>query len=539
MNPMTHRGLLVGLALLLLPAAPVPLSAASAEAAVEAGAFQQRTTRRRQATTRRRSTQRRPSSRRRSAARARPAAARTPPPPRWTSVRGTAPLASVLGAALGVTRSGQWGVMVASLTRGDTLFAHNAGGMLKPASTMKMYTAAVALDRFGPDHAFKTAVLRDGELRDGTLQGTLYLRGDGDPALGSPRFWQGQNPLDLLAQRVAAAGIRRVTGGVVADAGAFADKPIPDGWKTTYLGAAYAARVSGLSLAENLVWVAVRPEGGRAVVELEPATTTLPVRSSVALTGGSGGRISAARGSDGVIHVRGAIGRNSPPRKWSLVVEDPAIYAGGALEAALRKAGVVVEGGTRLGTTPDGAQHVAAVASPPLSRLVTEMNRESINVFAELLYRNAARSDSAPRGANAQTALQHLRAFYRDKIKGDPNGVNVMDGSGLSELDFVTARSMVQLLDHAHDAPWGPTFHASLPASGESGTLARRNRGTPAAGNLHAKTGTTNSVVSLGGYVTARNGEVIAFAFMYNGNDRSNARAAMDRMGATLAEWVR
>jgi D-alanyl-D-alanine carboxypeptidase/D-alanyl-D-alanine-endopeptidase (penicillin-binding protein 4) len=430
--------------------------------------------------------------------------------------------------------------MVVSLTHGDTLFARNAGAMLKPASTMKMYSAAVALDQFGPDHTFKTVVSRDGDIADdGTLEGNLYLRGDGDPTLGSSRFWRDQNPLDLLAQRIAAAGVKRVRGAVIADATAFDDKPVPDGWKTSYLGAAYAARVSALTLAENLVWVAVRAEGGRAIVTLEPATTTLPVRSGVAVVNGSGGRISAARGTDGVIHVRGVIGRNSPPRKWSLVVEDPATYAGGALHASLQKAGITVDGGTRVGATPQDAQSMAAVASPPLSRIVTEMNRESINVYAELLYRNAARADTPGSGANAQTALQHLRAFFRDEVKGDPSGVNVMDGSGLSELDFVTARSMVQLLEHAHDAPWGATFHASLPASGESGTLARRNRGTPAAGNLHAKTGTTNTVASLGGYVTAKNGEVIAFAFIFNGGDRGNARAAMDRMGATLAEWTR
>ena len=503
------------------PAAPSP------EPSVEP---QQRSTRRpARRTTRRRTT------------RARPVAARVPPLPRWNSVRGTAALSAALAASVdGRTRGGQWGVMVVSLSRGDTLFARNSDALLKPASAMKMYSAAVALERFGADHTFKTTVFRDGELReDGTLEGNLYLRGDGDPTLGSARFWQDQNPIDLLAQRVAAAGIKRVRGAVIADGTAYDDKPIPEGWKTTYLGAAYAARVAALSLAENLVWVVVRPEGGTAVVTLDPATTALPLRSSVRVVGGSGGRITAARGSDGVITVRGSIGRNSAPRRWSLVVEDPTTYAGGALHASLQKVGITVDGGLRLGPTPQKTASIASVASPPLSRIVTEMNRESINVYAELLYRNAARADTPERGASAETALQHLRAFFRDKIKGDPNGVNVKDGSGLSELDFVTARSMVQLLDYAHKAPWGPTFHASLPASGESGTLARRNRGTPAHGNLHAKTGTTNTVVSLGGYVTARNGEVIAFAFMFNGGDRGNARAAMDQMGATLAEWVR
>jgi len=517
---------------------------ASPSSGAEAPAIQQRRqTKKSTSRTQRRATTPRRSTRRSTArrARTRPAAARTPPAPRWNSVHGTAPLAAALADAVdGTTRGGQWGVMVVSLTRGDTLFARNPDVMLKPASTLKMYSAAVALERFGPDHTFRTTVFRDGDLKpDGTLEGNLYLKGDGDPALGSPRFWQGQNPLDLLAEKVAAAGIKRVSGAVIADGSAFDDKPIPDGWKTSYLGAAYAARVSALSLAENLTWVVVKPQGRTASVTLEPATTAVPVVGNVAVVGGSGGRISAARGSDGVIRVRGVIGRNSPPRKWSLVVDDPTTYAGGALAASLQKAGVQVAGGARLGPTPKSATSVAAVASPPLSRIATEMNRESINLYAELLFRDAARADTPDRGANATSALQHLRGFFREKVKGSPEAINVMDGSGLSELDFVTPRSMVQLLGYAHQAPWSATFHASLPASGESGTLARRQRGTPAAGNLHAKTGTTNTVVALGGYVTARNGEVMAFSFIFNGGDRGNARAAMDRMGATLAEWVR
>src|SRR6185436_12209054 len=202
--------------------------------------------------------------------------------PDWTSPTGASALAQAVSASLAShTRSGEWGAMIVSLTRGDTLYGQNADGMMQPASTMKMYTSAVALDRFGPDFTFRTPVLRDGVLGpDGVLPGNLYLRGVGDPSL-SARFWHDEEPMDVLAKQVVAAGIKRVRGDVIGDASAFDDKLIPDGWKTSYLGAAYAARVSALSLAENLVWVAVRPEGSRAVVTLEPATTTIPVESSV------------------------------------------------------------------------------------------------------------------------------------------------------------------------------------------------------------------------------------------------------------------
>ena len=103
----------------------------------------------------------------------------------------------------------------------------------------------------------------------------------------------------------------------------------------------------------------------------------------------------------------------------------------------------------------------------------------------------------------------------------------------------MTARAMVHLLAYAHRAPWGSVFHASMPVAGESELMRRRMRSTPAHGNLHAKTGTTNSVAALAGYVTALNGEVLAFTFIYNGNDRANARHTMDRMGPTLANFYR
>lgn len=464
--------------------------------------------------------------------------ARKPAGPTWSAPRGAEALAQAVGSALAShTRRGEWGAIIVSLTRGDTLFAQNADAMMQPASTMKMYTSAVALDRFGPDYTFRTPALRDGQLGgDGTLNGNLYLRGVGDPSLSS-RFWHDENPMDVLAKQVADAGVKRVHGDIVGDATAFDDKLVPDGWKTSYLGAAYAARVSALSLNENVVWVVVQPSGKKAVVSLDPASTAIDIESSVRLTGGSGGSISASRRPDGTITVRGSIGANSAPRKYSLVVDNPPLFAAGALRASLQKLGISVDGPTRLAAVPSTATEIAAVASPPLAQIIGEMDRESINVVAELLFRAAARSPNQI--GSAETGLANLRAFLTKKVGAPANVVDVADGSGLSQLDRVTPRSMVELLGFAHQADWGPVFHAALPVDGESGTLKRRAKGTPARGNLHAKTGTTNTVAALGGYVTAKDGEVLAFSLVYNGTDRGNAKAAMDQIGATMAEFVR
>ena len=454
-------------------------------------------------------------------------------------VRGTAALASEISNALAShTRAGQWGAIVVSLTHGDTLFAQNADAMLQPASTMKIYTAAAALEHFGADYSFKTAALTDGSVgADGTLLGNLYLRGVGDPSMG-PRFWKDESPMDALAKQVVAAGVKHVRGDIVGDGTAFDDRLVPEGWKTSYLGAAYAARVSALSLNENLLWIVVTPGPTGAGVTLDPPSTTIPIESVVRVVGGTGGRISATRRLDGGLSVKGTIGARSGPLRYSIVAENPSLYTAGAFRAALEKTGITVDGTTRLGATPEPAQSVAAIASPPLSQIVGEMDRESINMFAELLFRATAH-DALHQPGSAETGLANLRQFLSQKVGAAPTAVDVADGSGLSVLDRVTPRSMVQLLGYVHRADWGPAFHASLPVDGESGTLKRRAKGSPARGNLHAKTGTTNTVASLGGYVTARNGEVFAFSLIYNGSDRWNAKAAMDQIAVAMADFIR
>src|SRR5258706_2198697 len=196
---------------------------------------------------------------------------------RYSTLSNSADLATTLSGLTGRTRGGMWGVMVVSLTRGDTLYALNAGEQMLPASTMKLLTSAIALDRFGPDYQSSTDALRDPAVGpDGTLTGNLYLRGDGDPAL-SGKFLPGgpSAPMNRLADLVASKGIRRLTGSVIADAPRVDDQKVPEGWLTRYLQASYAARVSALSLNENVVVVAVTPTsaGKPAMVVLEPSTS--------------------------------------------------------------------------------------------------------------------------------------------------------------------------------------------------------------------------------------------------------------------------
>lgn len=459
----------------------------------------------------------------------------------FTAPAGTTALSTDLGMMIDrAARGAKWGVLVVSLSHGDTLFGRNADEQLLPASTMKLFTSSLALERFGAQGRFETEVLRAGAIgSDGVLRGDLVLKGAGDPTLaGKSLDSAAEPPMMMLARQIAATGVRRVSGGIIADASAFEDRRIPDGWRSRYLGASYAARVSALSFNENKITVIVRPAGGRAEITFQPAVTGIPLSNEVTVTPGSGGsRIRVRQDSTGRFAVAGWIGSKAVPRDYQYVVEAPELFAGGALRAALANVGVTVDGPVRVARAPAGAPRLAVLASPRLEDIVRQMNGESNNHFAELLFRNAAHSTGVAGSAENGNVL--LRRFLYEKANVSPTSVFAADGSGLSTLDRVTPRAMVGLLGYAQKAVWGSVLEASLPIAGETETLRHRMRYTPAMGNLHAKTGTTNDVASLGGYVTAKNGEKLAFSFIYNGRDRWRAKEAMDAMGATLASFSR
>lgn len=438
-------------------------------------------------------------------------------------------------------RRGSWGMMVVSLSHGDTLFAVNADVPYVPASTQKLLTSVLALESLGPAYRYQTDVLHTGTLSDGRIDGDLILRGDGDPSL-STRF-VGRTPdvvMDSIAARVARAGVREVTGRVIGDASAFESRSIPAGWNPRILQDSYAGRVSGLSLNDNLVWLTIRPSvrGQPADVFLEPATSTIPLRSSLKTVAGSRAKLRYTR-INGVITVSGTIGVDAAPRSYVYVVEDPASFTTGAFLAALGRQGIKVAGGLAMARTPSDAQPLTMWKSAPLETLLTVMNRESVNLIAEHVYRAAARGADRRASGSALTADTALRALVQRAAGVAGGAVQSTDGSGLSQLDKVSPRALVQLLGWADRAAWSSLFHASLPLAGESGTMRRRMSGTSAQTNLHAKTGTMNDVLALAGYVTARNGELLAFALMYNGPEIYRARETTDAIGVTLANWAR
>ena len=468
-----------------------------------------------------------------------------PPPLVATTPFGDSALASDLGNLLRArVRNGTWGAIVTSVTRGDTLFRYNADMPLMPASTLKLFTTTLAFERLGTQYQFTTDILRDGAIdADGTLRGSLILHGGGDPSLQA-RFLGGdpEAPMRALAQIVANAGVKRIAGDVVGDASAFENQTIPDGWLSRYLHASYASRVSALSLNSNLLHVAINPSkaGQRAVVTLRPALTGPNIVNQVTTTGsGRGGKISVSRRTDGTIVAKGWIGGRSTVRVYTVVVDDPALFATRAFVKALENEGIRIDGQVRLAEAPEDAVRLGALSSPPVYQLATYMNGESDNHFAELLLRNASRGHNDNVTGSARLGNEQLRVLLAERAGVQPQAISISDGSGLSSLNRVTARALTQLLMYANDAPWAKEFHLSLPVAGQTETLRHRMRSTPAQGNLHAKTGTTADVVALGGYVTSRTGELLAFSFLYNGRELGGARETIDAMGATMAGFAR
>jgi D-alanyl-D-alanine carboxypeptidase/D-alanyl-D-alanine-endopeptidase (penicillin-binding protein 4) len=437
---------------------------------------------------------------------------------------------SIVGGAEG------WGAIAWSLDRDRPLFAIRANDVFVPASNNKVFSTIWALAVLGPTYRFPTDLLRTGPVVDGVLRGDVVLRGSGDPTLGYP--FVGHDPLDDLRPMAVALrrlGVREVAGSVMADATIFDSLRFGPRWPgDTGNGVSpYAPRVSGLAFHRNLVRLDLRVAAGRVVVETFPRWPELPVRVEAGV--GGGGARATRRPDDDTIRVLGGVGRRGLHR-YLVGVARPELLAVAALRQALEEAGIAVRGPLRAGPAPPGAVLVHRHWSAPLATMVPFCNRESDNFFAEHLWKATA---ARVLGQGSYTRGGVAAAIFFARSAGVPFGqLYQADGSGLSAFNHVSPYAILRALRFADRAPWGPTFHASLAVGGaREGTLRHLFRQPPARGNLHAKTGYIRGVRSLSGYVTARNGERIAFAFLYNGPATSGARAAQERLGMLLATY--
>lgn len=449
-----------------------------------------------------------------------------------------APIAAALDSIFGDTlfSRAQWGVMFRSLETGETLYRRNAEKLFVPASNQKIVTGAFALETLGPDFRYRTAVDAEGPVRDGVLAGNLVVRGSGDPTI-SARFG-GVRPLfRAWADSLRARGITRIAGAVIGNDDVFDDVPLGRGWAWDDLDASYSAEVSGLQLNEGYVTVRVGPgarPGDPAVVTLDPAMSYTPVINQ-ATTGapGSARAAEATRAPLGPgIVVTGTAPPDSTAEELEVAVRDNTLFFVHVLREALIEAGIRVDGPALDADSLQLAVEQRSPAtplfvhtSPPMPEVLAAFLKPSQNQYGEILLKTMGRRERDTGTARAGLAVEDSLAREWQLPRG---GFRPADGSGLSRYNLIAPEHLVAILERMTRSPNYNVFYAAMPVAGVDGTLRNRMKGTPLAGNVHAKTGTLSGVRSLSGYFTTAAGERMVFSILVNNHTLS--AAAADRL---------
>jgi len=443
--------------------------------------------------------------------------------------------------APGVRRAA-WGILVQSLDRGDRLFALNPGTLLVPASTVKLVSLAGAVDAVGWAFRYETTVRSTAPIGDGVLQGDLVVVGSGDPSIGG----RGGADLRDWAQAIKAHGVRRIEGQVIGDDDRV-EEPRPQlAWAWDDLGYATGALFGALNFGEGRMRIVVSPasaEGERATV-VSPYAWPRPMRilATTSTPGSMPLLWPEQRPGEPFLTIAGTIPVGAAPIQLFVSVGNPTLWFAHAIRHALMQSGIEVTGDAHdvddVALMPDrGAVVLYVHRSPTLAELAQPMLKESINLYGEAVLRlNAAKGVFPTNDA----ALEGLRTRLRGWGISD-DAWQIVDGSGLSRRNAVAPEVLVAVLQRMYDPSEQSPWMTALPVAGRDGTLETRMRGTPAEGNVRAKTGTMSNVRSLAGYVRTRDGEPLAFAVMVDGFEGPGAAAvdAIDRIAARLATFSR
>ena len=414
-----------------------------------------------------------------------------------------------------------WGIVVRDARDGRVLLSRNADKNLLPASTLKLFTTATALDALGPTFRYTTRLYHLGTVRpDGTLDGDLVIRGSGDPTFGSEGHG---DPLKAWAEALYEAGVRRVEGRLVGDDDAFEDARYGEGWDVTHIATEqYAQAAGGLVWGDNLVRIQIAgtSPGQRPRFESSPAGFATVAGDVVTRSGG--GRLDVERtlGTD-TFTLRGGVpaGYRGTLR---VPVANPTLFAVHAFAEALGEAGIDVSRAERVDVDDttrkpryDDAEPLQAYVSPMLDEIVERVNRESDNLYAEQVFRTFG-------GGQAEDAADRVEAFV-ERAGADADGLYIADGSGLSRKDMVTPDALAAVLRQMRSHPASRSFLASLPEGGGSGsTLRNRLSGVP----VRAKTGSLLAVRALAGYVDGPGGTPYVFVLMANNYTTRGGRIA-------------
>lgn len=456
-------------------------------------------------------------------------------------------------------RAARWGVYVLSLRDGRVVYARDAERPFTPASNMKVYTTAVALDALGADYRWRTSVYAEKEPEaPGTINGDLILYGRGAPDLSSQAKKDAPDHLAKLADDIYKRGVRRISGNIIGDESHFRGEALGDGWLWNDIQWYFGAEVSALTINGNESSLTITPgkPDEKASVKIENDDTYFRLTNDANTSArGSSLTIGVTRGlSDNNLRVWGdfpATGRSYSVR---LSVHNPALWAAKLFREELEARGIKVEGEAKTRDArvapgerfdPGRAVELAFVNSKTLGEIARATNKFSININAELILRTLGRErrDDAPdpdpvrmriRGDD-EAGTSFIRLWLeRNGIQ--TAGLSLHDGSGLSRLDIVTPEATARLHAAIAKSPAARIFRDSLPVAGRDGTLAGRLGAT--GGRLQAKTGTLSYNNSLSGYVMGADDEPYAFAIICNDETaRGSSIAVIDAIARLLADY--
>ncbi|MFC6336602.1 D-alanyl-D-alanine carboxypeptidase/D-alanyl-D-alanine-endopeptidase [Pseudomonas sp. CCM 7891] len=432
-------------------------------------------------------------------------------------------------------------LLVRDARSGSTLYQHNPGSRLVPASSLKLLTTAAAMDVLGPQYRFSTQLLSSGARQGERLNGNLYLRGLGDPTIQWADY-------QALAAQLASQGIRQVQGDLVFDDTWFDAERLGVDWAHDDESTYYGAQISALTVSPDMDFdagtllvtaKAPRVVGQPVSVEISPATDYVQISNRAVSGPGNSYGLERQHGSN-LLRLSGAVAPGGQ-RQQAVSVWEPTQLVANLFAQALAQQGITVQGRRVIGgVSPTTATVLAVHESAPLQELLTPLLKLSNNSMAEALLKAMGRKT-----ANAGTAAAGVAAVA-DFLKRQgvaPATFNQVDGSGLSRRNLVSSQNLTDLLLAASKQPWFNAWYNALPVAGNpdrmtGGSLRYRMRGTLAENNLHAKTGSMGGVSSLTGYITDAEGRKLVFSMVTNNYVVEGARikALEDRLAAALAQ---
>ncbi len=428
-----------------------------------------------------------------------------------------------------------WSVAALNTETGKLFVHYDHHRSLIPASTMKLFTTATALEILGSDFRFETQLKYSGYIdSNGVLQGDLYIIGSGDPTFGSRRFGKScemESIYNTWLKKIKEKGIKKINGSVITDASIFEERVVPPTWLWGDIGNYYGSGVCGINCHENLYNIYFEPGqniGDTAnVIRIEPKIPGMEFINYVTTyKRGSGDNVYIYGGPYRQQRIlRGTVPIGPDEFKVKGSMPDPAYFCALSLKNYFESKGIIVK---QAATTRElkinghykkaETKLLAKYFSPSLKDIVHKTNIKSINIFAESLFKTIGLKLKGE--GSYEKAKEAMDEFWEHKGI-DLSGFDMNDGSGLSRSNCVTTYQLVKMLHKAKEFQSFEHFYASIPVAGESGSISNLFKGHFAQENLRAKSGYMSGVRSYAGYVKNRKGQSIAFAIIVNNYEAS------------------